>query len=164
MFIGIGLPIQTQIYSNDDIADFLLPNFTYNSSDKAVLNSPYNFIKFREASEIIENFVFEIKEFQSVTETEDEVTGLRIWELIKNKMTNFMDNINILSNQVNQYINDMNIQQNNVSTVDRSAMKNLYLYIFDQMVDIMTENIEPYKNAFNFLEKYNSKNNQKVGI
>jgi len=164
MFIGVGLPIQSETYSNDDIAAFLLPDNIYDWSDEMVLESPYKFIKFREASEIIESFVFEIKEFQNVTGTEDKIIGLNIWELIKDKMVNFMNNINILSNQVNQYINDLNIQKNNVSTVDPSTMKNLYLNIFDQMVDVMTENIVPYKNAFNFLGKYTSKNNQHVSI
>jgi len=162
MFIGVGVPIQEQIYSNDDIARFLLPENIYEWSDETVLDSPYKFLKLREASQIIESFVFEIKEFQNVTGTEDIITGLNIWELIVEKMVDFMNNISILSNQVNQVINEMNILQKNVSTVDTSAMMYLYPDIFDNMVDIITENILPYKNAFNFLEKYNLKTYQKV--
>jgi len=162
MFIGVGVPIQEHIYSNDDIARFLLPENIYEWSDETVLDSPYKFLKLREASQIIESFVFEIKEFQNVTGTEDIITGLNIWELIVEKMVDFMNNISILSNQVNQVINEMNILQKNVSTVDTSAMMYLYMDIFDNMVDIITENILPYKNAFNFLEKYNLKTYQKV--
>jgi len=160
MFIGVGVPIQEQIYSNDDIASFLLPENIYEWTDETVLDSPYKFLKLREASQIIERFVFEIKEFQNVTGTEDIITGLNLWKLIEDNMVDFMNNISILSNQVNQVTNDMNILQKN--TVDISAMMFLYMDIFDNMVDIMKENIVPYKNAFNFLEKYNSKTYQKV--
>ncbi|XP_029345253.1 uncharacterized protein LOC107882155 [Acyrthosiphon pisum] len=162
MFIGVGVPIKEQMYSNDDIAGFLLPENIYEWSDETVLDSPYKFIKLREASQIIESFVFEIKEFQNVTGTEDISTGLNIWKSIEDNMVDFMNNISILSNQVNQVINDMNILQNN--TVDTSAMMYLYMDIFENMVDIMTENIVPYKNAFNFLEKYNLKTYQKKNI
>lgn len=162
MFIGVGVPIQEHIYSNDDIAGFLLPDNIYDWSDETVLDSPYKFLKLREASQIIESFVFEIKDFQNVTGTEDIITGLNLWKLIEDNMVNFMKNVSILSNQVNQVMNDMNIQQKNVNTVDTSEMMYLYMDVFDNMVDIMTENITPFKNAFNFLEKYNLKTYQNV--
>jgi len=162
MFIGVGVPIQEQIYSNDDIAGFLLPDNINEWSDETVLDSSYKFLKLREASQIIESFVFEIKEFQNVTGTEDIITGLNLWKLIEDNMVDFMNNIFILSNQVNNVIKNMNILQKNVNTVDTSAMMDLYMDIFDNMIDIMKENIVPYRNAFNFLKKYNLKTYQNV--
>lgn len=162
MFIGVGVPIQEHIYSNDDIAGCLLPDNIYYWSDNTVLDSPYKFLKLREASQIIESIVFEIKEFQNVTGTENIVEGLVLWKLIEDNMVNFMENISILSNQVNQVMNDMNIQQKNLNTVDTLEMMYLYMDVFDNMVDIMADNIAPFKNAFNFLEKYNLKTYQKV--
>ncbi|XP_026805964.1 uncharacterized protein LOC113549018 [Rhopalosiphum maidis] len=164
MFIRVGVPVKKPNYSNDDIAAFLIPDNIDDWSDETVLDLPYKFLKLREASQIIESFVFEIKEYQNVTGAEDKITGLKIWESVEDNFVNFMNNIYILSNQVNQVIYELNIEQQTVYTTDSSTMMYLYLDIFDQMVDIMSESIVPYQNAFNFLEKYNSKNNEEKNI
>lgn len=164
MFIRAGIPIKEQIYSNDDIAAFLIPDNIDDWSDETVLDLPYKFLKLREASQIIESFVFEIKEYQNVTGAEDIIAGIKIWKSVEDNLVNFMKKIYTLSNQVNQVIYDLNIQKKNVSIVKPSVMRNLYLDIYDQIIDTMSKHISPYKNAFNFLEKYNSINIKEVSI
>lgn len=164
MFIRVGIPIKEQIYSNDDIAAFLIPDNIDDWSDETVLDLPYKFLKLREASQIIESFVFEIKEYKNVTGAEDIIAGKKIWKSVEDNLVNFMKKIYTLSNKVNQVIYDLNIQQKTVSIVKPSVMRNLYLDIYDEMIDTMSKHISPYKNAFNFLEKYNSINIKEVSI
>jgi len=164
MFIRAGIPIKEQIYSNDDIAAFLIPDIIDDWSDETVLDLPYKFLKLREASQMIESFVFEIKEYQNVTGAEDITAGIKIWRAVEDNLVNFMKKIYTLSNQVNQVLYDLNIQQKNVSIVKPSVMRNLYLDIYDQMIDTMSKHISPYKNAFNFIEKYYSINIKEVSI
>lgn len=157
MLIGIGIPIQNQVYTNEEIAFFLVPYRFY--EDEPVIESPYNFLNFRETSASIEDFVFEIKKFQKVTEDEDIVIGLSIWESIEESMINFLNNMYTLSNEVKQVINDdPDIQQND----DPLAMGDFYLNIFEKIVRTVSNNIDSYKNAIKFLEKYNSKHNKQV--
>lgn len=143
MFISAGIPIQNLAISDND-------------SLRDKVNIPLEFIKLREASTTINDFVFENINLQYVTNNEDINTGLKLWNSIEDASNEFLNSIAWLSNQINIEMLDMHIQQESIDTADPLTMMYLYSKIFDQIIELVSKSTVHYKQAFIFLEKYNT--------
>lgn len=142
MFVGCGVPLEEIDFSKDKKAA-LHPN---------VWNE---FIKFREASQIMEDFVFKVKNQKIITDFDDINTSVTLWSSIGDEMIEFMKTVSILSNSIDQRMSDLNVSQNDITTADPAVMMSLYVDIFDQMVHLVSKSSMIYQRAFNLLKKYN---------
>lgn len=156
----IGVPVENVMFSNKDIAAILEPNDSFDSSE-TIIKSSLEFLKFRETSQNIDNFVLIFEKFHNITEIDDINTGLNLWNSIENSMVNFMENISFATNQINQWMIDLDIAQNDQSYIDSIYMMTLYLDIFDRMVYTVSNSSKAYKEAFNFIEHFNPRFNIK---
>lgn len=148
IFVECGVPIKNRVFSNDEISANFIPDKLYNSPN-VIYNTGLEFLRFRDASQVIEDFVFEVKNFQKITNLDDVKTGMVLWETINSAMVKFMRDISYITNKLN---NEMVIDSNINNT---TMMKELYSNTFNQIVYAVTNNIKSYQNAFNFLKTYN---------
>lgn len=164
IFVDIGLPIQNLVFSKEEIASILIPE---NSADSSEIldDMALEYLKFRNASQIVEKFVFKIKKYKTIMNSDDIKTGLNLWNSIKSEMANFMNNISIVTNYVYQYITNLNIISQTISTAEPMPMIYLYKNIFDQTIETVLSSTVVYREALNFVEKFNPEsklNNNKV--
>lgn len=148
IFVECGVPIKNRVFSNDEISANFIPDKLYNSPN-VIYNTGLEFLRFRDASQVIEDFVFEVKDFQKITNLDDVKTGMVLWETINSAMVKFMRDISYITNKLN---NEMVIDSNINNT---TMMKELYSNTFNKIVYAVTNNIKTYQNAFNFLKTYN---------
>lgn len=164
IFVGIGLPIKNLVFSKEEIASILIPENSVDSSE-TLDDMALEYLKFIDASQMVDTFVFKIKKFQTITNKDDIRTGLNLWKSIESEMANFMNNISIGTNYVYQNMINSNITSQNISTVEPMSMIYIYKDIFDQTVDTVLSSIVPYREALNFVEKFNTEsklNNNEV--
>jgi len=154
MFVKVGVPIKQFVFSNEKMAAILIPN-NLNDSFETTFDASLEFLKFRETSQITEDFVFKIEKFYIITEPDDINTGLNLWNSIEKSMINFMDNISLATNQLNQRMSDLDTTQKNPFDIDSISMMSLYQNIFKQIVYTVLNSTTAYKEAFNFLEQFN---------
>jgi len=154
MFVKVGVPIKKFVFSNEEMAAILIPD-NLNYSFETTSDASLEFLKLREGSQITEDLVFKFKEFYIITEPDDINTGLNLWNSIEKSMINFMDNISLATNQLNQRMSDLNTTQKNPFDVDSIYMMSLYQNIFKQIVYSISNSTIAYKEAFNFLEQFN---------
>lgn len=164
IFVGIGLPIKTLVFSKEEIASILIPE---NSADSSEIldDMALEYLKFIDASQIVDTFVLKIKKFQKITNRDDIRTGLNLWNSIVSEMANFMNTISIATNHVYQNMINFNITSHNISTVEPMSMIYLYKDIFDQIVETVLSSTAAYREALNFVEKFNTElklNNNEV--
>lgn len=143
---GLGVPITNQFHSNEEIASILIPN-NADIYEATANDPPMQFLRFREASQDIEDFVFESMSFQNEMNTDGINTGLYLWSLIQESTIDFMNRINYLTNTLNT-MESPNTKQETMA---------LYNYIFEQTVNTVLRSTNSYIKSFNFLEKYNVK-------
>lgn len=148
MLDGIGIPIKNQFHPNEEIASILIPG-NADTYESAANDPPMQFLRFREASQDIEDLVFESISFQNEMNTDSINTGLNLWSLIQESMVDFKNRINYLTNKLNS------IQKTNT----KEGMKGVYNSIFEQTVNTVLRSTESYAQTLNFLEKYNIKLN-----
>lgn len=148
MLDGVGVPITDQVHANEEIASILIPNSAVNSEPKAD-DPPMQFLRFREASQDIEDFVFKCMVSKKAKKTNDKNTGLYLWSLIQESTVDFMNRINYLTNKLDI------IQK----PYDTDKMIGLYNDTFEQTVDAVLRSADSYAKTFTFLEKYNIKFN-----
>lgn len=160
MFVGVGIPMKNIVYSNNEIEAILTPD----NSEESETSTEY--LRFREASQIIENIVFEVKKFENITDNDNNMdTGLTLWHSIQDAMVEFMNHISSLIEEVRQNVDSLEIQQEKENSVDPIAMRNLYINIFEQTITAVSKSTALYKESFNFLVKYDLKikvNNNQV--
>lgn len=149
IFVECGVPIKNRVFSNDEISANFIPDKLY-ISPNVIYNTILEFLRFRDASQIIEDFVFEVQDFQKIQNIDDVKTGVVLWETVNSAMVKFMYDISYITNKLN---NEMIIDSNINNT---TKMKELYLITFNQIVFAVTNNIVPYQNAFNFLKTHNA--------
>lgn len=152
MLIDAGLQISGSTYSNYDIASMLVPSVEV--SDKAS-GPQLQFLKFREASQKIEDFVSKVDMFQNIIEDEDINRAYMLWNTIQDKMFDFINKILSLTNQVDDEFIKLGIKLQNQSNVDSSEMKKLYMDIFDEIINAVSFSTASYTEVFNFLQKFN---------
>ncbi|VVC24949.1 Hypothetical protein CINCED_3A001039 [Cinara cedri] len=151
ILISVGVPLDSVVISNDELAAILIPDNPGESGS----NSPLEFLRFIEASQYIDDFVFDTIGHINITDP-DINTGRKIWDSIEDSMIVFMENILLLTNQVNQMMHDINNELLiNRTNMDKMTMIYLYIDIFDQTVDAVWNNSVPYKEAFNFFKTLN---------
>jgi len=156
IFVGCGIPIPKQnIFSNDKIATSLIPTKLYDPSKK-IYSTLLEFLRFRGASKEIEGFVFKAMNLQRIENIDDVKLGVVLWDSINDAMNKFMNDISILSNQVNKWIINFVIRHN--ATVDPTTMM-IFLYekIFDETVVAISKSTIIFRNAFDYLITYNPK-------
>lgn len=151
MFIDAGLLISGSTYSNEELAYMLVSSAEiYNGTS----GPPQQFLRFREASQMIEDFVFKVDMFQNIAEDKDMDTAYNLWNTIQNEMFDFINKIASLTKQVDDKLIELGIQEKDLSDVDLSAMKELYLDIFDETVNAVSFSTATYTSVFTFFEKY----------
>lgn len=151
MLIDAGLPISGTTYSNYEIASVLVPSAEISDGTSG---PPLKFLRFREASQTIEDFVFKFDMFQVITADEDLSTAYTLWYTIQDNMFDFMNKISSLTSQVDDGFIELGVQQQNLSNVDTSVMKKLYLDIFNETVNAVSSSSASYTGIFNLLKKY----------
>lgn len=151
MFIGVGIPIKKLAFTKDDVAAILSSNNIVNS-ETTVVDSPIDFLRFREASQIIEEYVFEIKKFKTIVDDDNINIGLNLWNSVQDTMNDFMNNISSLTEQISKMVAILKSQQ---KSVNPKVMRKLYTSVFDKMILIVSRSIISYQGAFKFLAKYN---------
>lgn len=148
MLDGIGIPITNQFHPNEEIASILIPKNAVNN-EAAANDPPSQFLRFRKASQDIEDLVFESVSFQNEINTDGRNTGLYLWSLIQESMVDFKDRINYLINKLNSVRKPYTKQE----------IMGVYSDVFEQTVNTVLRSTESYAATFNFLEKYNIKLN-----
>lgn len=152
IFVDAGLPIENVVFSKEEIASILIPVTSVDSSEN-LNNMALEYLKFRDASKMVEEFVFKVKKFQKITNSDDISRGLNLWNSIQREMANFMNSISIATNQIYQEMNNLGIVSQNISTAEPMSMISLYTDIFDQTIDTVFSSTLAYREALNFLEK-----------
>lgn len=149
MFICAGVPLDSSVISKDEIATIFTTDNSVKSKTASSLSSES--LRFIEASQFIDEFVFKTNKQQNITEN-DIIAGKNIWNSIENSMIDFWGSISLLNNQVNQVMRDIDNQLKNETTRDRMVAIYLYLEIYEQTVDAVRKNSVKYQEAFNFLK------------
>lgn len=165
IFIGCGIPIEKEmVFSDDIIATYLIPNHLFDPA-KTVYVTLLEFLRFRDASEKIEGFVFKAMQLQQIKNTDAVELGLVLWKSINKAMSYFMNDVSILCAQVNNWIIKLDDNTHNSKT-DPAIMLFLYVNIFDKLAAAVSNNTIAYQNALDYLVSYNPKfetnNNERV--
>jgi hypothetical protein len=162
MLIDAGLPISGSTYSNYDIASTLVPSAEVSDESHG---PQLQFLRFREASQKIEDFVSKVDLLQNIIEDEDIKTAYTLWNTIQDEMFDFMNKMILLTSQVDDRFIELGIQLQHISNVNSLEMKKLYLDIFNETVNAVSFSTTSYIEVFNFLQKFSfefQKENEQV--
>ncbi|XP_025412228.1 uncharacterized protein LOC112684783 [Sipha flava] len=151
MLIDAGLPISGSTYSNYDIASTLVPSAEVSDESHG---PQLQFLRFREASQKIEDFVSKVDLLQNIIEDEDIKTAYTLWNTIQDEMFDFMNKMILLTSQVDDRFIELGIQLQHISNVNSLEMKKLYLDIFNETVNAVSFSTTSYIEVFNFLQKF----------
>lgn len=152
MFVAAGIPVKASVISNDLMATVLIPDDFDDSPDlEPGVGPTVEFLRFRKASQLVEDFVFKIDPFGSPATADDVDTGLAVWDSIETATIDFMNGVSGLTDGVEQAMIDLTNQPN----VDPMSMMYLYRDTCDRMIQIMSNGTLVFNRAFSFIANLN---------
>lgn len=157
MFTEAGVPVEKLVMADEKISRILVPEDMSGTSAETTTETVHEFLRFRQASQRINKIIFEANGFDTkITDSRDVIDASNIWYSIENEMIEFMGFVSYMSNEISQeLVKILKEQKDNPLNTDPLMTVFLYKSIFSQMIDVVSQSSEWYRDAFNLLEKYN---------